>query len=413
LYTAHTNSVTFDDATIMVQLMTGGASKRILRGGYAARYVPSGHIAYLHEDALFVVPFDLERLETTGTPTQVIGHIADNAGSAGAQFSVSPSGALVYLVGGQSTNTVPLVWVDSKEKTEVMRAPGLYLAPRFSPDGRRLALQVFAQGGSKIWIYDWQRDVMSRLTDEMGDERDPLWSPDGQRIVFSSDREEAGRSHLYVKRVDSTVPAEQLTDVVRSEREYAGSWLPDGKTIAVSAIRPKGSPWDIIAVQVDRDSGNTARPEPKTILSASYGHYDPVISPNGKWLAYESLETGRREVYVRRFPELDHKEQISLAGGMIPIWSRAHNELFYRSSDGIMVVSYAPSAAEFNAGKPRVWSREPLANLDGLRNLDLHPDGERMVIVRAAETSEGVARDKAVLVLNFAAELRRIAPGAR
>jgi len=414
LYTAHSNSVTFDDATIMVQPLSGAMPKRILQGGYAARYVTSGHLAYLHDESLFVVPFDLQRLETTGTPSRVIDHIANIAGSAGAQFSVSSSGALIYLTGGQSTNSVPLVWLDAKGKTQPMRAPGLYLAPRFSPDGRRLAVQVFAQGGSKIWIYDWQRDVMSRLTDEMGDERDPLWSPDGQRIVFSSDREEAGKSHLYVKRLDSTERSEQLTDIMRSERESPGSWLPDGKTVAVAAINPKSNGWDIIAVQVDRDSGsNAARPEPKTILSASYGHFTPVISPDGKWLAYESLETGRREVHVRRFPELDHKEQISLTGGTVPIWSRTHNELFYRSGEGIMAVSYAPSGAEFNASKPRVWNREPLASLDGVRNLDLHPDGTRMVIVRAADTLEGVARDKAVLVLNFAAELRRIAPSTR
>jgi len=125
-----------------------------------------------------VVPFDVNRLETTGTPTSVIEHVENQAGSAGAQFSVSPSGALVYLTGGSST-AVPLMWLDANRKVEPMRPPGMYLAPRFSPDGRRLALQIFAQGGSKIWIYDWQRDVMSRLTDEMGDERDPLWAPDG------------------------------------------------------------------------------------------------------------------------------------------------------------------------------------------------------------------------------------------
>jgi serine/threonine-protein kinase len=216
-----------------------------------------------------------------------------------------------------------------------------------------------------------------------------------------------------VKRLDSTERSEQLTDVVRSEREHATSWLPDGKSVAVSALRTSGQ-FEILAVQVDRDPGaNASHPAPKTMLSASYGHFDPVFSPDGKWLAYESTETGRREVFVRRFPELDHREQISLAGGTIPIWSRTHNEVFYRSTEGIMVVSYAPANGEFNASKPRVWSREQLANLDGVRNLDLHPDGTRMVIVKSADTPEALAREKAMLVLNFAAELRRIAPGAR
>ena len=119
-------------------------------------------------------------------------------------------------------------------------------------------------------------------------------------------------------------------------------------------------------------------------------------------------------MYVRRFPELDGKEQISLDGGMIPVWSRTHQELFYRGTESrIMVVSYAPSGAEFNASKARVWAQEPLADIDGARNFDLHPDGARMAIVSAGATPEGVARDKAVLYLNFAAELHRIAPGSR
>ena len=409
VFTAHTNSVSFDDAAIMLQSLSGGTPRVLLRGGYYARYVPSGHLVYLRESTLMAVPFDLDRLEVTGAPVRVVEGVATVVGSAYAQFSISKSGVLAYLPSAGFSNAYPIMWLDALGKLQPMRTAGSYLAPRFSPDGRRVAMEVFGQGHFKIWVYDWMRDVMSRLTGDVdSDERQPLWSPDGRHIVFSSDRIR-GQAHLYAQQVDSAAPPQQLTDKPLSEREIAGSWLPDGKTLAITSRGTRA--FDIMTLHIEGTETASWKPQsPTPLLNADFSEQAPAFSPDGRWLAYISNETGRNEVYVRRFPELDGREQISSDGGALPTWSRARKELFYTSVGAIRVVGYAPSGAEFRPGKSRVWAQLPLANIDGVRNYDLHPDGERMVILQPAATPEGVARDTVILEMNFQEELRRVTP---
>ena len=146
------------------------------------------------------------------------------------------------------------------------------------------------------------------------------------------------------------------------------------------------------------------------LLNGDFNEQTATLSPDGKWIAYASNETGRLEIYVRRFPELDGRQQISPNGGTLPTWSHIRKELFYLSGNAIRVVEYAPAGADFRPGTSRVWAQVTLANIDGVRSYDLHPDGERMVVLQAPATPEGVARDKVVLHLNFLDELRRIAP---
>jgi serine/threonine-protein kinase len=415
LFTAHTNSVSYDDASIMAQPLAGGPSKLILRGGFAPRYVSSGHLLYLHNNTLFAVPFDLNRLEVMGTAVPAIERVANTVGSAGAQFSVSSNGTLAYLPDRGFSNAVPIEWIDAQGKFTSIHAPGPYLAPRLSPDGRRLALEVFENSQSHIWVYDLEREVMSRLTADAADEERPLWSPDGRDVVFSSDREGSGKTHLYAKRVDSADAPLRLTDDVRSEREVAESWLPDGRTLMFHAINPP-TEWDVFMLRVEgHDTPRWTPQAPTPLLNSARNETQPALSPDGRWLAYRSDETGKQELYVRRFPELDGKEQISAGGGELPTWSRGGRELLYHSpnSGEIMAVSYAPVGAEFHASKPRVWATVRLAGLDGVRNFDVHPDGKRLVILRAPETPVGAARDKVVLCLNFLDELRRIAPAGK
>jgi Tol biopolymer transport system component len=226
--------------------------------------------------------------------------------------------------------------------------------------------------------------------------------------VFSSDRLK-GQAHLYAQQVDSAAPPQQLTDKLLSEREVAGSWLPDGKTLAITSRGTRA--FDIMTLHIEGTETASWKPQsPTPLLNADFSEQAPAFSPDGRWLAYISNETGRNEVYVRRFPELDGREQISSDGGALPTWSHARKELFYTSVGAIRVVEYAPSGAEFRPGKSRVWAQLPLANIDGVRNYDLHPDGERMVILQPAATPEGVARDTVILEMNFQEELRRVTP---
>ena len=413
LFTSHTNSVSYDDAKIMAKTLgSAGAPKLVLTGGYAARYVPTGHLLYLHQGTLFAVPFDASRLEVTGSAVRVVEGVANTVGSAGAQYHVSASGTLVYLSSIGTSNDVPIVWLDAAGKETQIRPPGNYLSPRVSPDGHRLALQIFDRGRSQIFIYDLDREVLSRLTSDTADEQFPLWSPDSKSIVFSSDRQAPGKTHLYLKRIDSTDAPLQLTKTDRGERDRPGGWSADGKTLVYAAQNdPAISEWDVMSVRLDGDQATGWEPQAeRPVINGRRNENAPALSPDGRWLAYTSNETNRSEVYVCRYPELDGKKQISSSGGEHPTWSRVTSELMYTEANvRIMAVSYTVARGEFQPGKPRDWSTIARANLDGIRNFDAHPDGKRLVVLKAPATPLGTAHQNANFYLNFFDELRRIA----
>ena len=405
LYTSNTNSVSYDDASIMAVPLTGGPPKLVFRGGYAARYVSSGHLMYINRSTLFAVPFDLDGLAVTGKPAPVVAGVRNDVGSGVAHYSVSPAGTLVYLPETAASGGVPIVWLDAQGKVEPIRDAGRYLNMRLSPDGRQMAMEVFDRGRSNIWILDLLRGVMSRLTGENAYEQFPLWTPDGRRVVFSSNRDSANAPHLYWKRVDGAGAIEQLTTEKRSEVEQAGSWLPDGRTLAFQAQDSTNA--DILTVHVQGDEQTGWKPQaPRAVLNAPYSELSPAFSPDGRWLAYVSNESGTSEVYVRRYPELDGKEQISSGGASLPTWSRSARELFYRSGRTIMAITYAPNGEMFGASRPRVWAQVPMDNDLG-RTFDLHPDGRRIAVMKMPDTApDAQRRDTAVLVFDFASVLR-------
>jgi len=306
--------------------------------------------------------------------------------------------------------------LDAAGRRDVIQAPGPYRAPRFSPDGRRLALQGSDDGGSRIWLFDIARAVMSRLTaDSSADEVLPIWTPDGRRIVFSSDRDARGEPHRFWEQVDTSYPPVRLTDLPRSEQEVAGSLLSDGKTLVFSGLNERSGTYaDILKVSVHADEGAPV-PAPVPLLNGSYGESHPAVSRDGRWLAYVSGETGQSEVFVRRFPELDIKTQVSADGGAQPTWSPSTNELFFASGDHsrIMVVSYTPDGVIFHAGKPHVWGSARLVDSGPVRNFDVHPDGKHIVIVEAPEGAPSVGEHKAFVYFNVFDELRKAASSRR
>jgi serine/threonine-protein kinase len=413
IFTAHSNSVNYDDATIMAKSLSGGPPKPILRGGFAARYVESGHLLYVRTGTLFAVSFDLKRLATVGKPVPLVERLVGNFGSAGAQFSVSTNGTLVYLQGTGVAFSAPLVLVDASGHRQVLREPAAYLAPRFSPDGRRLAFQIAEGGRSKIWVYDLERQVMSRLTNSRdADEGLPIWTPDGLRIIFSSDSDERGKPHLFWKKVDGSDSPIRLTDAPRSEWENPGGLLADGKTLVFGGLNERaGTYGDILKVRVDAPPEAGRLPAPVPLLNASYGEGSPAVSPNGRWLAYVSSETGRGEVYVRRLPGLDGREQVSFDGGQLPTWSLSTNELFFRSDSRIMVVTYARDGTSFLGSKPREWGKVKLVTRGAGRTFDVHPDGKRVVIVEPTEGQGDRTVNQAMIRFGFFDELRRMASG--
>jgi Tol biopolymer transport system component/tRNA A-37 threonylcarbamoyl transferase component Bud32 len=412
LYTSHNNPNGFDDANVVVQPLPRGARKVLVRGAYDGRYIPTGHLIYVHDSTLFAVPFDLNHLEVTGPAIRVLDGVAVSPPVGAAQIAISRTGTLVYLSGAALTNDAPIDWVDRSGRVTPMRAaPAFWLNHAFSPDGRKLAMTIYDGKQWGIWMYDWGRDALSRLTyDVAASAVNPVWTPDGRRIVFASTRDGSATSNLnlFWQRTDGTGEAQRLTD--GSYEQVPASSDPSGRLIAFAERRPDTGR-DVMILRIDGDEQSGWKPgKPTVFLNSRFSETEPVFSPDGRWLAYVSNETGRDEVYVRPFPGPGGKRQISTGGGSGPTWSRARHELFYGTPDNrIMVASYSSQGDTFRAEKPRLGSNVRFSPRVVGKSFDVHPDGERFALTAEREPQGHEDTHHVTLIFNFFDELRRMA----
>ena len=416
--------LSYDDANIEVISLKTGERKTIQRGGFSARYLAdatgsngTGHLIYLHETTLFAVPFDPGRLAATGTPTPILEDVS-STGAAGGDFAFAgaPSGpgTFVYLSRKGSLAGWPISWVDSSGKTQPLHAPpGQYFAPRFSPDGKRLAFSMNNGKGADIWVKDLDRDTPSRLSFLPGVNNRPVWTPDGKNIVFQSTNPAA--PGLYGIRSDGSGEAKRLTEG-KPLLENPFSFSLDGKRLAFHQAGNGGSP-DIFTMPVEVDPGRGALRLGKAelFLGTPFTEVNPAFSPDGRWLAYASTESGTREVYVRPFPGPGGRWQVSTGGGSLPLWSRDGRELLFETLDQhVMAVSYTSSHTAggdtFAAGKPRVWTETRLRSSGIQSNYDLAPDGKRLAAFVADDANGEKLPTHLTFLLNFSDELRRRVP---
>jgi WD40 repeat protein len=393
-----------DKMTIEVLTLADRHRKILVRGGVFPRYLPTsggaGHLVYVNKATLFAIPFDLDKLETRGPAVPVLDDLAYLAQNGVGHFDISRTGTLVYRRASASAMTT-VQWVDPTGRKDSLQAkPRVYGFPRLSPDGKRIALTVIEGGSQDVWVYDPQRDAMTRLTFGGGLYSYPSWSPDGQYVVFSS----AGRG-VFQARADGASQPHALTQ--SKGDQYPGSFTPYGKRLAY--VEPAGNP-QIWTVPVEDQGGQLKAGKPEPFLKSSFNDSFPVFSPDGRWLAYQSRESGTSDVYVRAFPPpssgLGGKWQISSSGGTELRWSRNGHELVYRSGDQIMATSYTVKGDTFVAEKPRVW----IAKLGGTQ-WDLAPDGKRVAVLTPVETADAPKQEHEVVFLqNFFDELRRRVP---
>jgi serine/threonine-protein kinase len=416
LFTGNTVIQDYDNASIEVLSLKTGQWKVVQRGGYFGRYLPTsngaGHLVYLHQGALFAVGFDLDRLEIHGTPAPSLEEVAGSPIFGGGQYDVARNGTLVYLSGKPSNASWPVAWIDSTGKTEPLLAvPGLYFTPRFSPDGQRLALAVGPSGGGDIQLYEWQRDTVTRLTFTQRNLY-TVWTPDGKHIVFVA--QAPGTNSLRWIRADGAGEAQPLLDSKGDLRPY--SFSPDGKRLAFaeSGTDTGSDLWTLPLDLSDPEHPKPGKPELFLHLRTPLAALEPAFSPDGRWVAYMSAESGRREVYVGPFasgaPSGSGKWQISAGGGLHPIWSRNGRELFYESPDNlIMALAYTAKGDSFAADKPRPWSNtQILEPVPFLWNLDLAPDGKRFAVFPRPEAAgEQKGSVHVTVLLNFFDEVRR------
>ena len=414
LYTASNSPGDFGEANLVVQPLPSGTRKVVQRGGYHGRYLPSGHLVYIHDGKFFAAPFDLDRLEVMGQPVPALADVASNADTGGAQFAVSAGGTLVYLPGQSVSSGALIHWMEREGKTTPLRATVVNWSNLlFAPDGRRLAMQIATPGPSDIFVYEWARDMLTRLTSDPAFDSKPVWTPDGRRIAFGSARVDQSTLNLYWQPADGTGDTKRLTESKNQQRP--ASWHPSGKFLAFEEHNPTTS-WDLMVLAMEGEYVSGWRPgTPTVFLNTPAAEREPMFSPDGRWLAYHSNESGRNEVYVRPFVGLGSTWQISTDGGTYPTWSRTKQELFYSVNGQIMVAPFSVQGDSFLAAKPRRWSDGRYLERPGNRGFDLHPDGERLAVAfaPAAQTPRDAQQDKVVFIFNFFDELRQIAPATR
>ncbi len=410
LYTGNNSSTAFESSRLIIQPLPSGKPKVVLSGGFYGRYVPSGHLLYIHDGALFAVPFSLGTMAVSGPAAPVLDGVLSSPGTGGAQFSVSDTGSLVYSPGKGQGADRPMFWLDATGATTPLRAAGAdWLNPRFSPDGRRIAMQITSGGQGDVWIYDWARDTPTKFTFDSANDGGPVWSPDGLRLAFYSDRATRGINQLYWQRSDGSGDVQRLATSPHAEQPV--SFHPTGKYLAFTETAQAGN-GDLMILPIDGDETTGWKPgTPTVFLSTPANEQFPVFSPDGRWIAYMSDESGQMQTYVRPFPGPGGKQLVSASGlGIYPVWSRVKHELFFLDpvASKIMVAGYSADGGSFVSEKPRVWSAGVIQMLGTSRTFDMHPDMKRAAIGQQPESDQ---RAKVVFVVNFFEELRRKAPG--
>jgi Tol biopolymer transport system component len=357
----HNNIATFDEAIIAAQRLGTGERKVLVHGGSFARYVPTGHLVYLRGNTLFAVPFDADRLEVTGPPQPVVEGGWLNRGSGDAYLSFSGTGALVFAPAGPlSYENVSIAWMDrTGQMRPLLDTLRSYNGAFLSPDGEKLALGINA-ANDDIWIYQIKRGTLTRLTFAGGNNDFPIWSPDGKYIVYQAEK---GKSpNIFRKAWDGSGAEERLTSNMNAQ--LPTSFTPDGKMLA---FQQSGDIW-ILPLENDR--------KPQPFIQSPANEFGGTFSPDGRWMAYVSDESGKNEVYVVPFPKRDGKWQISTGGGYGPGWSHNGKELFYVNGSSLMSVSIS-SQSTFDYTVPRKVCAIPAS----IQISDISSDARQFVVL--------------------------------
>jgi len=415
LFTLTTERGGWDSAHVVVQSLKSGARKTIVPRGTAARYLPTGHLVYAVGGVLFAVAFDLKQLESAGGAVPVVEGVQRTSGNEqlafDAQYSVSRTGSLIYLPGPanvEQSRRFDLAWTDRTGVVEALKlAPNAYENPRLSNDGKRVAFGVDDGRNADIWVYDVSGSSSPRRLTFGGRNRFPLWSPDGQRVAFQSDRD--GDLGIFWQRANVSGTAERLTTADREASHIPDSWSPKG---------------DILLFDVSKSSNvslwTLSLADRKTAPFGDAQSSDPtgaVFSPDGRWIAYSGgARPSAHYIYVQPYPATGERNQISIEAddGHHPLWSSDGKELFFVGPGrfvGVNITTKPTFVVGTPVAIPRGFTEGNAASF--VRSYDVSPDRERFIGVVVAsdparsETSAGPQLD---VVLNWSQELKQKVP---
>ena len=388
----------YDGSRIDAVRPSTGERATVLEGASQAWYAPSGHLVFAREGFLFAVPFDLDMLQTRGNPVPVVENVMGVRSSGMVYAGFATDGQLAYIIGERKSRQSRLIWRLRNGDHEPMDAPVAgYMHPRLSPDGKQLAVAIEGDHTFDIWIYDIERNTLTRLTFE-GDNTNPVWSPDGEQVAFASVRDKALQG-VFLRSANGSGVLEHLFSPATLGVD-AGSlvpqwWAPDGSQLTVSFFNKNASNLLVLSI-ADR--------EHRVLMESPASEQAAAISPDGRWLAYSSDEAGEWETYVRPFTGSGGKWQISAGGGYQPRWSPDSQELFYRWDDSLFSV-------KFDAGSGNLrWSR-PQVIFDGLPSTEIGGtnydvlDSTRFLLIQAIEEQDLPAG--VTVVVNWQQDLSR------
>ena len=358
-------------------------SRRLLGADSAAVYTATGHLLFLRDERLLAQRFDKERLELVGEPFPIVEHVGG-----GIALSAAAAGPVVYRTVSRDSGQRQLLWVDrsGKETQRVVYPDTQSLAPSLSRDGRKVAVFRLAMGNTDIWSYDIGRRAWDRLTVHPGDEIHPLWSPDGSRVIFGSRR---GQMDLYSKDLNTPAGSGEELLLATNGPKFPMDWSRDGRMLLYNSMDPKLG-LDIWALPLDGER------KPRAVVQTEFNEQHPQLSPDGKWMAYQSNRTGRFEVYIQPFPGPGSDAPVSTEGGAQVRWNPDGKELFYIAADDRLMsvpMRFSANGDAVEAGTPQalfatnVGSTAPNTNR---QQYAVSPDGQSFILNSqpdAAQTS--------------------------
>ena len=380
--------------TIVAGALDGGPEKELMKTSFAVEFA-SGHLLFIRDKSLMAQPFDPDSLEFTGDPAPVAeGVMQLSSGAARGVFSVSQSGVLAYQVSSEQ-GAVALEWFDRKgTRTGQLGDKADYHELRISPDGGKVAVSIGdAQTGMRdIWVYEVKRNLRTRFTYDPTHDESPVWSPDSRSIAFASSRK--GTGDIYVKSLGGLASEELIYE--SKDTALPTSWSRDGKYIAFNTFGPSHPGFiSVLLLEGDR--------KPAPFFQSEFLHVDGQFSPDGKWMAYMSLESGRPEIHVAPFPNPTRKLQVSQNGGRFPHWRRDGKQIVYQNQEGQMIsvnVSTRGDTLEIGAAEP--LGTLPIVGTTSM--VAASPDSTRFLAI-----SSGVDQPSApmLLVVNWPAKLKK------
>jgi serine/threonine-protein kinase len=395
LFTVWSGAPTWDEAQIAVADLQTGRHAVVLRGGTSARYASSGHLVFWRGNALVAAPFDLGSLKVTGEQATVVPDVRLNNAPGSADFVLSRTGTLAYVKGRVDTFAESFIVDRAGRQVARLDEAESVGEPAFSPDGARVALTLFRGGAYGVGVYDLARRLLTPVA-LTGDNSAPAWMREGNRVVFISNA--SGGYNYYTAASDGS---DAPQPIFSSEQSYHGdpsAWSPDGRHMLY--VRPSEKTGTDIW---DRPSGE--KTEPQALLATASNESSPVFSPDGRYIAYNSDESGKSEVYVRPFPDVNAwRRKLSPSGGRAARWNRDGTEILYLTGKGLMKVPVPPARGE----APPLFGEASLTlPIEGINSFDLSPDGKTIAITRVP--IEKAAREIHVVV-NWFDELRQLVP---